>query len=111
MMLKVEGFSGADRGAVASILVELLGSAESALSADNGKARQLITTATAILTAGLEERREADTAASSRASSNSALAPWQTRRVLQHIDANLDGPITIEDLARLARLSPSYFAR
>jgi transcriptional regulator GlxA family with amidase domain len=37
------------------------------------------------------------------------LAPWQVRRVLAHIDANLSTPIRNEDLAAVARLSTSHF--
>jgi AraC-like DNA-binding protein len=110
MMLKVDGPSGADSGPVASILIELLGSAESALARDSAKARQLITRATAILIAELDGQRNAE-APSPPPSRRSALSPWQKRRVLEHIDRNLDGPIKIDDLAGVARLSASYFAR
>ena len=37
------------------------------------------------------------------------LAPWQVRRVLAHIDANLNTPIRNKDLAVLARLSTYHF--
>jgi AraC-like DNA-binding protein len=37
------------------------------------------------------------------------LAPWQIRRVLTHIDSNLDTPIHNKDLAAVARLSESHF--
>ena len=37
------------------------------------------------------------------------LAPWQLRRVLAHIEANLDTPIRNKDLATVARLSTFYF--
>jgi AraC family transcriptional regulator len=110
MTLKVDGFPRAGDGPVASVLVELLGSAESALTRDSGKARRLITVATAILRAELEERQAA-AGSEPGSAGHSALAPWQKRRVLDHIDASLGGPIKIEDLARIARLSPSYFAK
>jgi transcriptional regulator GlxA family with amidase domain len=38
------------------------------------------------------------------------LAPWQIRVVGRHIDQHLDEKILQADLARLANLSPSYFA-
>src|SRR5579872_3928344 len=103
--------SRAEGGPVASILVDLLGSAQSALARNSGEARELITAATAILTAAIEMRREAAADSSPAVPRNSALAPWQKQRVLRHIEANLDGPIKIEDLARVARLSASYFAK
>jgi AraC family transcriptional regulator len=40
----------------------------------------------------------------------SGLAPWQTRRVLNHIEEHLDGSIPISDLAAVCRLSVSYFS-
>jgi AraC family transcriptional regulator len=39
------------------------------------------------------------------------LAPWQIRRVVAHIEANLDTTIRIQDLALLLNLSPSHFSR
>lgn len=38
------------------------------------------------------------------------LAPWQVRRVLAHIEANLSAPLRNKDLAAVARLSPFHFA-
>lgn len=40
-----------------------------------------------------------------------ALTPWQLKRVLAFIDANLDGDPTIADLAGECHLSPSHFSR
>jgi transcriptional regulator GlxA family with amidase domain len=39
------------------------------------------------------------------------LAPWQVRTLNAHIDANLDGEIAAEEMARLVRLSVSHFGR
>ncbi|WP_376100856.1 helix-turn-helix domain-containing protein (plasmid) [Roseomonas sp. CCTCC AB2023176] len=39
-----------------------------------------------------------------------ALPKWRLRRVQEHIEASLDGPITLADLAGVAGLSRSYFA-
>ena len=41
--------------------------------------------------------------------SRQGLAPWQVRRVLAYIDANLDTPLKNKDLAAIARLSPFHF--
>ena len=38
------------------------------------------------------------------------LAPWQLRRVLAHIEANLSTPIRNKDLAAIPRLSTFHFA-
>lgn len=40
-----------------------------------------------------------------------ALAPWQARRVLEYIHANLEISIPVEDMASLIGLSTSYFFR
>jgi AraC family transcriptional regulator len=39
------------------------------------------------------------------------LAPWQVRRIAAYIDANLNSTITVQLLAKLARLSHWYFSR
>jgi transcriptional regulator GlxA family with amidase domain len=39
------------------------------------------------------------------------LAPWQRRKIQSHIEHGLEGALTIEQLARLVSLSPSYFCR
>jgi AraC-like DNA-binding protein len=39
------------------------------------------------------------------------LAPWQVRSVTTYIDANLNASLSCEVLARLTKLSVSYFAR
>lgn len=39
------------------------------------------------------------------------LAPWQVRRVAEHIDANLAASLRLGDLAKLVKLSHSHFCR
>jgi AraC-like DNA-binding protein len=39
------------------------------------------------------------------------LPPRVVRRLLEHIDCNIDRQIIVEDLAKVANLSASYFAR
>lgn len=39
------------------------------------------------------------------------LAGWQLKRVIEHVDAALDGPVMIEALAACARLSAGHFCR
>ena len=45
----------------------------------------------------------------SKDATGKGLAPWQVRRVLAHIDANLDTQIRNKDLAAVARLSVFHF--
>jgi AraC-like DNA-binding protein len=40
-----------------------------------------------------------------------ALAPWQVRRVEDHIRTNLAESLRIDELATIAKLSPGYFSR
>jgi len=44
-------------------------------------------------------------------SRRSGLAPWQERRLREHIAANLSGPLTLSQLAALVRLSAGHFSR
>lgn len=39
------------------------------------------------------------------------LAPWQMRRVVEHIEANLASTLRLGDLAKLVKLSHSHFCR
>jgi AraC family transcriptional regulator len=39
------------------------------------------------------------------------LAPWQKRKVQNYIEDGLEGPLLVEDLAKLVSLSTSYFCR
>ena len=45
----------------------------------------------------------------SETSGSGGLAPWQVRRVLAHIEANLETTIRNKDLAAVARLSECHF--
>lgn len=68
----------------------------------------LIEQATARLAAGFHDRAPDD---QGQPDLRIALPPHKLRRVLAHIDANLDRPITLRELADLAQLSPYHFAR
>lgn len=45
------------------------------------------------------------------ASDKRDLAPWQTRKIKEFIDASLESTIRLQDCANLAHLSVSYFSR
>jgi AraC family transcriptional regulator len=47
----------------------------------------------------------------SRAPGVRALATWKIRRLAAHIDGNLDHRITVDELARLAKMSGGHFTR
>jgi len=94
--------SPTENPALAAMLARLLTSADQALDRDREAARGFIAEAAALLAAGREEVP----AAGAR-----VLAPWQIRRVMAHVDANLGDTIPVGSLAALTRLSTSHFSR
>jgi AraC-like DNA-binding protein len=99
-----------DSPILATVLVKLLKSAHQAVAADGSEARQYIARATALIKAEVD-RREAAEVSSQVELPHSHLAPWQTRRALEFVEANLDDTIRIDDLAAVTRLSASYFSK
>jgi AraC family transcriptional regulator len=103
--------SGDDGGVVPyDVLVKLLNSAEHALDGDDKEARQFIVATAGLIDAEVR-RRAAGEHHDAAPSSNRRLAPWQTRRVVEFVEANLADTIRLEDLANLARLSARQFSR
>jgi AraC-like DNA-binding protein len=99
-----------DRPMLATLLLELLGCAQQALAGNGKQADEFIGRATAILNA--EVRLQSAARYSLNGSSGrSHLAPWQARRVIEFVEANFAGPIALEDLAHVARLSVSHFSK
>lgn len=86
---------------LATTLAELVSRAGSAMADDPSRARHLLAHASALL---------ADSAPAA-ARPGGGLAPWQARRVADHVRANLDTALRIADLARLVRLSTGHFCR
>src|SRR5262249_20903791 len=87
------------RSAVAEIFTAL----NETLRDNRGKASECLVRAEALLVT-LEQQATPTAPIASH-----GLAPWQIRRVLRHIDSNLDNTIRNKDLAALARLSESHF--
>jgi AraC-like DNA-binding protein len=89
-------------------LAELVHTANRLVLRQSEKDNPAIEQATAQLAAGL-----ARSCAKSDGPGNLrvALPPLKLRRVLAHIDANLERTITLRELADLAHLSPYHFAR
>jgi AraC family transcriptional regulator len=95
--LQVVGVPQNDNDLVAQLLSEAL----SLLEQDRAAARRRIEDALA-LTRGQ---------ANPEAAKKGMLAGWQVRRTVQYIRDNLGSPVRIDDVARLANLSASYFSR
>ncbi len=86
-----------------SAVAEIFSALNETLRDERGKASECLQRAEALL----ESVEQPATPASGIAPQG--LAPWQIRRVLTHVDSNLDTPIHNKDLAAVARLSESHF--
>lgn len=86
-----------------AVIAELFRALQECLHDERSNAAESLRRAQAMLEEGPE------LAARTPATSRHGLAPWQVRRVLAHVDANLDTPIRNKDLAAIARLSVFHF--
>ncbi|MDG3444090.1 helix-turn-helix domain-containing protein [Nitrospirillum amazonense] len=122
----IETPAATDTQWIAAVVVKLLDDAGDILDSDRDAARVCIARAAAFLrgeaapAAGRTDgaRREAKgfpPAVPARPATTEplrgGLAPWQIRRVISHIDANLAGAIRMDDCATVTRLSTRYFSR
>ncbi len=92
---------------VTDVLLKLLSAAGDAVERDQKAARACIDRASALL----ESHRETPSDAQDGVGGLQPLTPWQHRRVMEFIEDNLDRPVRIVELARVARLTSSYFSR
>lgn len=92
---------------VTDVLLKLLSAAGEAVERDKKTARACIDRASALL----ESHRESPSDPRAETQGLQPLTPWQHRRVMEFIEENLDRPIRIVELARVARLTSSYFSR
>jgi AraC-like DNA-binding protein len=86
-----------------SAVAELFTALHETLRDERSKAAECLLRAGAMLESVEQQALPAPTAA------RHGLAPWQIRRVLTHIDTNLDATIRNKDLAVVARLSEFHF--
>lgn len=86
-----------------SVIAELFRALHECLHDERSNAAESLRRAQAML----EERPERT--ARTPAASRHGLAPWQVRRVLAHVDANIDTSIRNSDLAAIAHLSVFHF--
>ena len=98
-----------------TVVSELIETMAEALSKDRETARECVRHASAALLSCAREAEEFMDAAfiepHEQRMYRGGLAPWQVRSVTTYIDANLSASLSCEALARMARLSVSYFAR
>ena len=99
-----------DSTATSALLAELLKSAQRALSGKAGDARHFIARAADLLSAEVASRG-ASLHREPAEPANRRLAPWQRRRVIDFVEANLAETIRVVDLADVTRLGVRQFAR
>ena len=90
-----------------AILAKLVADASDALDGDLEAARTLLLRATVLLRSSDIQPSDPE----ARRPARPVLAPWQMRRVTEHIEANLDTPLPVRELAAITRLSASHFSR
>jgi AraC-like DNA-binding protein len=91
---------------LADSLVQLLECVHRNLEADHKTARESLARASRLLRIEVER-----TAGGAEPAPQGALAGWQVQRVKAYIDAHLEGPLQIRELADVAQRSSSYFCR
>ena len=89
-----------------SAVIELFRALSETLTDEGSSAAECLRRAGAMLEE-MEVNEQAAPAVS--VTTRQGLAPWQVRRVLTYVDANLDKSIKNKDLATLARLSEYHF--
>jgi AraC family transcriptional regulator len=98
-----------------TVVSELIEAMADALSKDREATRECVRHASATLLSCVRDAEDSFGARSAGANQRPAyrggLAPWQVRALTTYIDANLDESLSCEVLARLTKLSVSYFAR
>lgn len=94
---------------VVQVAAKLLRDGLVALDHDGATARTALLRAVSLLEAECNVTDQAKRGISEYGSGS--LSPWQIRRVVSHVDANLDAPLSIAELAALTRLSGNYFSR
>jgi AraC-like DNA-binding protein len=97
-------------GGIAVILLKILREAGQAVERDSLTARACLDRASALLESE-RSRVEFSSVETSLRAGRQLLAPWQVKRVTAYVHQNIGRPIRIYELARLARLTASYFSR
>jgi AraC family transcriptional regulator len=98
-----------------TMVSELIEAMADALSKDREATRKCVRHASATLRSCVRDAEDSLGDMLARANGRQAyrggLAPWQVRTLTTYIDANLNASLSCEALARLTKLSVSYFGR
>jgi AraC-like DNA-binding protein len=92
---------------LADSLVQLLECARRNLEGDRETARASLARASCLLQIEVERRA----VGGAERAPTGALAGWQVQRVKAYVDAHLEGPLHIRELAEVAQRSSGYFCR
>jgi AraC family transcriptional regulator len=92
---------------LANSLVRLLDCARRNLDGDREAAIASIARASSLLQVEIDRNAAGD----SRRAAPGSLAAWQVHRVQAYVNAHLEAPILVRDLAGVARRSSAYFCR
>lgn len=95
---------------VAEVLLRLLRDAGGHVGRDTFAARACLDRATALIESE-RCRIECSFLSLGAPDGRQLLAPWQVKRFTAYVNDNLDRPIRIYELAKVARLTGSYFSR
>ncbi len=90
---------------IRSVMAELCSAIRCALDDERGIAEDSLRRAAELL------REMGGAGATCHEDARGGLAPWQVRKVANYVDAHLDQSIRNENLALIARLTPSHFGR
>ena len=98
-----------------TVVSELIETMAEALSKDREATQECVRHASATLLSCVRDAEDSLHAGLAKANERrvyrGGLAPWQVRTLTTYIDANLHASLSCEVLARLTKLSVSYFAR
>ena len=103
------GFDPVSENSSLAVVTGFLDAALRMWDADRIQAKSQVKVAAAMLR-GYTDNSSADGTHAATSSDTRSLAPWQTRKVKEFIDASLDSTIRLRDCASKARLSASYFS-
>lgn len=103
------------KNALLSVVFELVEATADTLSQPREATRECVRLSCATLLRCVQDAEVSLAAILAKATERRAyrggLAPWQVRTLKTYIDANLNASLSCEELARVSKLSVSYFAR
>ena len=94
-----------------AIATRLVADAEASLEHDLARAKACLRQLASLLAVEEQAADESDAPEAEPQVVRGGLAPWQVRRVAAYVDSNLGEPVSVTELAAVAKLSKGYFCR